>query len=163
MARVFVGVGSNQDPERQLRLAVQALTDRFGRLRLSTVYASVAVGVIGPDFFNMALEFATAETPQVVAAALRAIEGRQNELHSASDLSGRAIDLDFLLYDEVVLDMPGLRLPREDIQRYAFVLRPLAELAPTLRHPLTGLCLADMWAAYPAHEQSLRMVEIELT
>lgn len=67
------------------------------------------------------------------------------------------------MYADRVIDTPELTLPREDVQRYAFVLRPLAELAPALRHPVTGRRLADMWAEFPAHTQPLRNVELELS
>jgi 2-amino-4-hydroxy-6-hydroxymethyldihydropteridine diphosphokinase len=163
MPEVFVGVGSNSEPERQLRLAVQAVAARFGALRLSAVYASAPVGFAGPDFLNLVLGFGTDESPQAVAAALEEIERGQNGQPGSGGSHGRAIDLDFLLYEDRVIDTPELTLPREDVRRYAFVLRPLAELAPALRHPLTGMRLADMWAEFPAHAQPLRNVELELS
>lgn len=165
MPEVFVGVGSNSEPERELRLAVGAVAERFGALRLSTVYASAPVGFAGPDFLNLVLGFETDEPPQAVAAALSEIERRQNSLSlpRGSEPHARAIDLDLLLYADRVIDTPELTLPREDVQRYAFVLRPLAELAPALRHPVTGRRLVDMWAEFPAHAQPLRNVELELS
>lgn len=78
MPEVFVGVGSNSEPERELRLAVGAVAERFGALRLSAVYASAPVGFTGPDFLNLVLGFETDEPPQAVAAALHEIERRQN-------------------------------------------------------------------------------------
>lgn len=163
MSPVFVGVGSNSEPERQLRLAVQALAARFGKLCLSPVYASAPVGFEGPDFLNLVIGFETEELPQVVADALGSIERSQNQEPRGGRPDARAIDLDFLLYGDQVIETPTLMLPREDVQRYAFVLRPLAELAPTLRHPLTGRRLADMWVEFPAHTQPLRVVELELS
>lgn len=161
MTKVFIGIGSNSEPARQLRLAVQALADRYGKLSISTVYVSAPVGIDGPDFLNLVVGVDTADPPLLVAQTLKEIECRQNRL--AGSGHSRAIDLDFLLYGSRVIDTPELTLPREDIRQHAFVLRPLAELAPTLRHPVTGQCLAAMWAAFPAQSQPLRIVELELS
>jgi 2-amino-4-hydroxy-6-hydroxymethyldihydropteridine diphosphokinase len=154
MPQVFLGIGSNIDPERHLRAAVRALATRFGSLRLSPVYASAAVGFEGAEFLNMVVALEAAEPPQGLAAILKQIEREQG--------GSRPLDIDFLLYGDLVLETPTLTLPRDDIRRYAFVLRPLAELAPGERHPLTGERYADLWAAFPAHTQPLRQVEIEL-
>lgn len=157
MARVFVGIGSNSEPERHLRLAVQALRQRFGALRCSTIYASAPVGFEGPDFLNLVVGFDAADPPRALVATLKALEQELSQTRTP-----RGLDLDLLLYDDLVLDEDGLRLPRADIERYAFVLRPLAELAPEQRHPVTRQRFADMWAAFPAHGQPLRPVEVQL-
>lgn len=155
MPQVFLGIGSNIDPERHLRAAVGALATRFGSLRLSPVYASAAVGFEGAEFLNMVVGLETTEPPQSLATILKEIEREQGG-------ESRPLDIDFLLYGDLILETPTLTLPRDDVHRYAFVLRPLAELAPAERHPLTGERYADMWAAFPAHTQPLQQVEIEL-
>src|SRR5690625_180141 len=153
MAQVFVGIGSNIEPERYLRLGVQGLAQRYGELSCSAVYASAPVGIEGPEFLNMVVGLETAAPAAEVAHARRTVE-RQHSLPP------RALDLDFLLYDDLISQMPCL--PRADIERYAFVLRPLAEHAPTLRHPIRKVTYADLWAAFPATEQPLREVELAL-
>lgn len=153
MAQVFVGIGSNIEPEKHLRLAVQALRQRYGRLGCSAVYASAPVGFDGPEFLNMVVGLQTAEQPPEVAAALKALEQRHASLP-------RALDLDFLLYDDLIIDTAELQLPRDDIERFAFVLRPLAELAPGQRHPVNGRSFAELWAAFPVETQPLRAVEV---
>jgi 2-amino-4-hydroxy-6-hydroxymethyldihydropteridine diphosphokinase len=74
-------------------------------------------------------------------------------------MTARSLDLDLLLYDDLVMDDARLVLPREDITRYAFVLYPLAEIAPDARHPLSGERYADMWSAFDDSEQVLTRVD----
>lgn len=162
MPEVYVGIGSNVDPESNVRAAVAALADRFRPLLVSPVYASPPVGYEGPEFLNLVVAFETVETAAQVAAALDALEQRLGGGVQSPRFSPRAIDLDLLLYGDLVSDGAGLKLPRTDIREYAFVLCPLADLAPDGRHPETGERFADMWRAFPAQTQPLRRVEIAL-
>ena len=146
MPRVYVSVGSNLDPGRNVASALEALRARFGPLAVSTVYRCPAEGFEGPDFHNLAVAFESGEPPRRIAGALRAIEDAHGRRRDGPRFASRTLDLDLLLYGEAVIDEPGLRLPREEILRYAFVLRPLAELAPELRHPTAGRTLAELWA-----------------
>lgn len=161
MARAYVSVGSNIDRERHVRGAIAALRDRYGRLLLSPVYESRAVGFDGGDFYNLVVAFDTEEPPRAIAEALAAIERAHGRERRAHGLHSRTLDLDLLLYDDLVVDEPGLRLPREDIARYAFVLKPLADLAPAGVHPQTGQRFAQMWRDFRG-ERALAPVALEL-
>lgn len=143
MVDVYIGVGSNIEPERHLRLAVDALEARFGPIRCSSVYRSPAFGFCGADFLNMVCAFSTDRGADDIERELHDIEYEGGRLRRAERFSSRTLDLDLLLFGEAV-DVPR-RLPRSDVLRYPFVLAPLAELAPALRHPLTGASLADEW------------------
>jgi len=145
MVDVYVGAGSNIEPERYLRLAVSALEERFGRIRCSNVYRSPSYGFQGADFLNMVFAFSTAGGPDDVERELYDIEYEGGRIRRTERFSSRTLDLDLLLFGQAV-DAPR-RLPRDDVRRYPFVLAPLAELAPALRHPLTGAELADEWRA----------------
>ena len=72
--------------------------------------------------------------------------------------SARTLDLDLLLYDDLVMSEGKLVLPRDDIERYAFVLAPLAEIAGNARHPVNGVSYADMWATFDDSRQALTRV-----
>lgn len=144
--RAFVSVGSNLAPERHVPSALEAMAARFGPLAASTVYRCPAEGFEGPDFHNLAVAFDTDEQPEAVVAALRAIEDAHGRRREGARFASRTLDLDLVLYGEAVVDRPGLRLPRDEVLRYAFVLRPLAELAPALRHPVAGRTLGELWA-----------------
>ncbi|MEX2125430.1 MAG: 2-amino-4-hydroxy-6-hydroxymethyldihydropteridine diphosphokinase [Woeseia sp.] len=145
MPRVYLGLGSNIDAAANLRLAVRELRRRFGRLKLSPVYQSAPLGFDGDDFLNTVARLDTGlpvEDILLVLDDIHAIAGRRRDQRK---LVSRTLDIDLLLYDRLVVDKPGLRLPRSDVLMYNFVLRPLAELAPGYLHPVTGRRLADHW------------------
>ena len=158
MAQVYVSVGSNLDRERNIVTALQLLTEHYGELQQSSVYESAAVGFDSAPFYNLVVGFTTQESPQVIQDQLHGIEDRCGRQRTAT-LSARTLDLDLLLYDDRVLTDGKLLLPREDINRYAFVLGPLAEIAATARHPLTAVSYADMWAAFDDREQPLTRID----
>ena len=158
MAQVYVSVGSNIDRQQNIATALQVLTENYGELQLSSVYESAAVGFDSAPFYNMVLGFSTQHSPQAVQEQLHAIENRCGRQRTAA-LSARTLDLDLLLYDDRVMAEGKLVLPRDDINRYAFVLRPLAEIAGTARHPVTGIRYADMWAAFDDETQPLTRID----
>jgi 2-amino-4-hydroxy-6-hydroxymethyldihydropteridine diphosphokinase len=159
VARVFVGIGSNIDRERNIRNAITALRLRFNVLQLSRIYESAPIGFDGGNFYNGVCSFETGESPEAVTAALHEIERRLGRQRGPSRFAPRAIDLDLLLYENLVRSDPALRLPRPEIGEYACVLRPLAELAPERRHPLTGETFAQLWARFDQNTQPLMPVE----
>ena len=136
MPEVFIGAGSNADPERSLRLALAELDRRFGAARRSHVYRSAAVGVPAADYLNLVVAFETARSVDAVKDALRAIEALAGRTANRGDRAVCELDLDLLLYGRRV--DAGRRLPRPGLFALPFVLVPLAELAPELRHPVTG-------------------------
>jgi len=162
MTWVGVGVGSNIDPERHIRLGLADMRRRFGPLVVSTVYASPAVGFAGDDFLNLVVSFVSDRPVASVAAALRAIEAAHRPTGLAPKHPSRALDLDLLLYGDGVLNENGLRIPRVEITRHAFVLAPLAEIAGERRHPLSGITFAQLWARFDRSRASLRPVELAL-
>jgi len=148
MARVYVSVGSNIDRERYIRAGLAALRERYGPLQCSRIYESKAVGFDGDDFYNLVVGFDTEQPVRDVAAALREIEQQNARDRRAPRFSARTLDLDLLLYDDLVADAQGLQLPRAEIMRYAFVLGPLAEIAGERRHPQNGRRYAELWADF---------------
>jgi 2-amino-4-hydroxy-6-hydroxymethyldihydropteridine diphosphokinase len=149
----FVGVGSNLDPAANVRDGVAALKETFAEVRCSTVYQTEPVGFDGPPFYNLVVAVTTDMDLETVVAHLRAIEDRfGRERPAGSNAFGnRTLDLDLLLYDDHVVSEP-VPLPRRDVVEYAFVLGPLAELAPDRRHPTLGRTFAELWADFPAAE-----------
>ena len=160
MTDVFVGVGSNIEPELRVPRALALLAERFGRLRISQAYRCPAVGFAGADFINLVVAFATRDTLQTLHAELQTIEAECGRDRLDRRVS-RRMDLDLLLYGDVVMTTERLTLPRADILEYAFVLRPLAELAPERRHPVEKHRYADLWAAFDDPGQPLTPVDLE--
>lgn len=162
MPKVFVSIGSNIERERNVRAAVKALRERFGTLVVSRIYESAAVGFSGDNFFNLVVGFDTEAAVQEVATALREIESANSRDRNAPRFSPRTLDLDLLLYDDLVLDEGGIRLPRAEIGRYAFVLAPLAEIAGDLHNPTDGRRFDDMWREFDRAGQPLWPVEFDV-
>lgn len=144
MPEVFVGVGSNVDRDHNIEVGLVALREAFGDLRCSSVIDNPAVGFAGDDFLNLVVAFDTALDPYAVAERLSAIEESFGRVKSKdAGVVSRTLDLDLLLYGD--LESDELRVPRAEILEYAFVLGPLAELAPDARHPVDGRTYMEMW------------------
>jgi 2-amino-4-hydroxy-6-hydroxymethyldihydropteridine diphosphokinase len=160
MARVYLSLGSNLEPQRHLSAALEALRDQFGNLIVSPAYRSQAVGFDGADFINLAVGIDTALSPIALNQWLHALEDRQGRKRDVSRFHDRTLDIDVVFYDDLVLEGPGhLQIPRDEI-RHAFVLRPIAEIAPDFRHPVSGERMADLWRAFPAAREPLTEVSI---
>lgn len=155
VARAYLSLGSNIDPARNLCAAIEALRARFGAVALSPVYRSPAVGFDGADFLNAAAAIDSDLAPAALAAWLREQEARQGRRRGAARYASRPIDLDLLLYGDAVSEVP--LLPRPELETDAFVLRPMADLAPTLRHPLLGVDLATLWSRCTDHTALTRV------
>ena len=145
-ARVFVSAGSNIEPRANLEAACAALEKQYGALTLSPVYESAPVGFSGPFFLNMVVAFETTDTPELTLAFLAELETRAGRDRSMGKFSSRTLDLDLLLFGDGVDE--ALKLPHPDIERHAFVLRPLADLAPNLRHPVNGATMQELWTSF---------------
>lgn len=158
MAQVYVSIGSNIERVRNIESALQALAAAYGDLQQSSVYQSAAVGFDSAPFYNLVVGFQTDASPQSVQETLHRIEDGHGRLRTAA-LAARTLDLDLLLYDDLVIHSGKLVLPRADIDRYAFVLGPLAEIAGDRRHPLSGIRYADMWSAFDTTGQELQRID----
>ncbi len=160
MARVYVGVGSNVEPAANVRAALDELEQRFGPLRVSTVYRTAPVGMDGQDFYNLAVGFDTDLAPATLVRTLHAIEATRGRRRARGRLVSRPLDLDLLLYDDLIRHDEEVDVPREDILEHAFVLCPLAEIAGERRHPETGCSIAALWAGFDGDRGDLRPVAL---
>jgi 2-amino-4-hydroxy-6-hydroxymethyldihydropteridine diphosphokinase len=157
---VYVAAGSNVEPQRHLAFALRELEREFGPLSVSGAYRNTAVGFEGPDFINLVVGFRTALGVDPVIERLRAIERRCGRTADAPKWAPRTLDLDILLHGDVVKDEPGRKLPRPDLLRRAYMLGPLAEIAPGLRHPTAGKTIAELWARFDRAAHPLHRVDL---
>ena len=162
MAIVYVGLGSNIEPETNLQLGVDELRRRYGRVEMSTVYKSRAVGFHGDDFLNLVARFESESEPADICDAIAAIHRLAGRDGDGGKWESRPLDIDLLLYNGRIMDEGAVRIPREDILKYTFVLRPLAELAPDLVHPLTGRTMLDHWQEFDVSRHPLEVVGVNL-
>ncbi len=155
MARVYLSLGSNIQRQQHILAALEALNEHFGGLQVSSVYESEAVGFVGDPFLNMVVGLDTDLTVGQLSEYLKALEDRHGRRRDCCRYSGRTLDIDILTYDQCTGVVDGVVLPRGEILENAFVLWPLAELAPEERHPLVGQRYGDLWLAYDQSRQAL--------
>lgn len=141
----YISVGSNIDKQKYIPASLVALRECFGQLTISSIYESEAVGFSGDSFYNCVVGFSSELDVKIVAKTLRQIELDNGRTRSCKKFSARTLDLDLLLYGDQIINEDGLQIPRDEIERYAFVLEPLAEIAPLLKHPVSQLTYDELW------------------
>lgn len=161
MPAVYVSIGCNIDRMNNIGSGLRCLRDLYGDLLISPLYESEAVGFTGPAFFNLVAAFDTQERLPTVCEDLLRIEHDHGRRRTADRFGNRTLDLDLLLYGDVV-QRRRPRLPRPEIRQYAFVLRPLADIAPAGRHPETGLSYGEMWQHFRDDAQRLWRIDFDL-
>lgn len=155
MARAYLSLGSNIEPQRYLRAALDELRARFGAIVMSPAYRSKSVGFDGPDFVNLAVGLDTDLSPEALNDWLHALEDRHGRRRDVPRYADRTLDIDIVLYDDLVRQgAEHLEIPRKEL-KHAFVLRPIADIAPELRHPVSGERMAALWVAFPAEHEPL--------
>ena len=159
--RAYLSLGSNIDAEMNLALAFSALRGRFEHVLISPVYRTASVGFEGADFLNAAAVLETRLSPEELDAWLHAFEDANGRDRSGPRFSDRNIDIDLVLYDELEMQGPGnLKLPRPEL-KHAFVLQPLADIAPDARIAGTGLTVIEAWRAHGDFGMPAEVVEVE--
>lgn len=160
MAKAYLSLGSNLEPERHLCEAIRALRARFGEVVVSPVYRTRAVGFDGPDFLNAAALIDSDLDPYALDRWLHDLEDAHGRDRSGPRFGDRTLDIDLVLYGDLQLQGPGhLRIPRPEL-KHAFVLRPLADIAPDAVVPGTGRTLAALWRAHPEHDAPAHVVPL---
>ena len=153
MAEVYVSIGSNIEPELHVTAALDALQDHFGELQISSVFESESVGFEGDCFLNLVAGFSTCLAVGELSLLLKQIESENGRVKNAPKFCSRTLDIDILTYDDRVGDVDGVCLPRSEILENAFVLWPLALLAPDVLLPGTELSYAQHWSQWQGTQQ----------
>lgn len=160
MPRAWISIGSNIDRERNVNGALRDLRAHFGEMLVSPIYETVAVGFDGDAFFNLVVGIDTGQRPAQLHRIMHEIEARYGRQRSGARFSSRTLDLDLLTYGDEITDEGGKPLPRDEILRYAFVLAPLADVAPEAVHPVSGMSYAMLWRRYAGDDRDgLRRIE----
>jgi len=162
MAIIYLGLGSNISPEDNLRIGILELRRRYGDLQISSVYKSAAFGFDGDDFLNVVVMLRSEKSAHSICEEIELIHNLAGREGHSRKWEARSLDIDLLLYNDlVVVDRP-VRVPRCDILQYSFVLRPLAEMAPDLVHPVTGDTMLSHWQEFDAASHPLELVSVDL-
>ena len=148
MPNGYISIGSNIDKDKHIPVSLQELERHFGKLTISSIYESESVGFTGDTFYNLVVGFNSELGVKEVAKLLRQIELDNGRTRDSQKFSARTLDLDLILYDDLIINDGRLQIPRDEIERYAFVLEPLAEIAPALKHPVSHLSYAELWEKF---------------
>ncbi|AIB38940.1 MULTISPECIES: 2-amino-4-hydroxy-6-hydroxymethyldihydropteridine diphosphokinase [Pseudomonas] len=143
LTQVYLGLGSNIERERHLRAGLDALASFLTDVRCSAVFESQPVGIKSGPFFNLVVSAYTDLPLMELDRRLKLIEADNGRY--APDRKGLPLDIDVLLYGDLVGNFDGLVLPRAEILKNAFVLWPLSLMAPARVHPEVGKTLAELW------------------
>jgi 2-amino-4-hydroxy-6-hydroxymethyldihydropteridine diphosphokinase len=148
VTRGYISVGSNIDKEKNILTSLRALGLFFGDLIVSSTYETEPVGFSGDTFYNLIVGFDSELDVKTIAKQLRQIELDHGRTRECKKFSARTLDLDLILYGDLIISDGRLQIPRDEIERYAFVLEPLAEIAPSLKHPVSHLSYGEMWEKF---------------
>jgi len=144
----FISIGSNIDKEIHIPSSINALKKQFDQVLCSSLYETEAVGFEGDDFHNLIVQFTSKLEVKAIAKILRQIELDHGRTRDSRKYAARTLDLDLILYGDLILTDGRLQIPRDEIEKYAFVLEPLAEIAPDLLHPVSHKSYSQLWNDY---------------
>ena len=161
MSIVYLGLGSNIDARSNISSGIDALRQTFGQVECSPVYQTAAFGFEGDDFINLVVRIETDMSPLALKNFLTGLEDRHGRNRQSPKFSDRTLDIDTLLYDDLYLLSPALNIPRREILEVAHVLKPLADLAPDLLHPVARKTMIELWNAFPGQEITMKPIEPE--
>lgn len=161
MAQIYISLGSNIEREFHIKHGIASIAKAFdlplNSMQLSSLFESEAIGFDSDNFYNMVVGLECNLSVEEVATLLKKIEIAHGRTQQAKKYSPRTLDLDLLLYDDLIIEKPA-QLPREEICYNAFVLWPLSELAPKRLHPILQLSYQELWQNYDKSSQQLHIV-----
>jgi 2-amino-4-hydroxy-6-hydroxymethyldihydropteridine diphosphokinase len=171
VAEVFLGLGSNIERYRHITAALDELDRAFAALQISPVYEAESVGFEGDPFLNLVVSLHCELSLMEFVVWLRRLELSYGRDVQAVKFSARTLDVDILCFGELCgeflrkeafpdeLGLRGLVLPREEILHNAYVLKPLADLAPGVCHPVTERPYAEHWQTFDGARDGLQRVD----
>ena len=162
MSQIFIGVGSNVDREKNIASCINKLKEIYESLSISPIYETTSMGFSGPNFYNLVCKFETDEKLHDLKLNLNKIEIAHGRTHGETKFSSRTLDIDILYYDSLVMETDNITVPRSEIIRYDFVLRPLVDIAPDFMHPKEKLTNQEILNTYDIEKLIINTVNIEI-
>jgi len=157
----YLGLGSNIDARRNIASAITCLRESFDTVVFSPVYQTPPFGFTGNDFINLVARVETRLGPLELKDFLSELEDRHDRNRQAPKFGDRTLDIDILLYDDLFLLSPALEIPRGEILEAAYVLKPLADLAPERVHPVTRTTISELWESFPQHDLPMESIDLD--
>ena len=152
MTAVLLGLGSNLDRHKNLCWALEQLDQQLTNMRCSPVYESAAVGCQGDHYLNLVVGGNTALPLEQFSALLKALEDQCGRVRGPSKAVQQPLDIDLLTYADLVGTHAGIVLPRAEIIRNAYVLKPLSDLVPQQQHPQLQQSYQQLWQSYTGNQ-----------
>ena len=163
MAIVYVSIGSNINREHHVTETLKALNHRFAPLQISQFYDCEPVGFEGDNFLNLVVGFECDLPIAELSKTLHQIESDNGRQRESKEYAARTMDIDILLYGDQVGTIDGVELPRGEITEYAFVLRPLVDLAATANHPILNTSFQELWNGFDQSSQKTDPIPFEIS
>lgn len=158
MIHVVLGLGSNINREKNIRFAVGKIRNLYDDIEISPVYETTAIGFAGAAFFNLVLGFKTSASLRDIRDELQHIEAMAGRIRGKKSFDNRLLDIDVILFGDKNLRPDGVNIPRDEIEKYAYVLKPLSDLYPMLKHPISGINFQQMWVDFD-NTQNFQVVD----
>ena len=162
MSQIFIGIGSNVDREKNIASCINKLKENYESFSMSPIYETASMGFSGPNFFNLVCKFETEEKLHDLKLSLNKIEMAHGRTHGETKFSSRTLDIDILYYDNLVMETDTITVPRDEIIRYDFVLRPLVDIAPDFMHPKEKLTNREILKTYDIEKLIINTVKIRI-
>ncbi len=160
--KIFVGIGSNIDREKNIKSCIEILKDLYDNILISPVYETEAMGFNGPNFYNLVLSFETEENVYDLKNGLNQIENNHGRHFNETKFSSRTLDIDILYYDDLILSDDKVQIPRKEICEYDFVLKPLVDLAPDFIHPIQNISHQEILNNIKIKKQIISTIHMDL-
>lgn len=160
--RIFVGIGSNIDREKNIKSCMSILKGVYGDMMISPVYETESMGFDGPNFYNLVSCFETGQSVYELKNTLNEIENDHGRHFNETKFSSRTLDIDILYYDDLVLSDGKIQIPRKEICEYDFVLKPLVDLVPDFIHPTHKISHKDMMNNIKIKKQIISTINMDL-
>lgn len=142
---VFLSIGSNLKPEKNIKTCLNYLKASFALFEESPIYQSPSYGFEGNDFLNLVVRINTSFDLISLKHWLMSLEDIHSRDRSKPRYSNRTLDIDILLYNDEINDSGSIKIPRPEILTQAYVLKPLADIAPAKTHAISGKSFLEHW------------------
>ena len=160
--KIFVGIGSNIDREKNITSCIDILRGLYGEVITSPVYETESMGFDGPNFYNLVSCFETDESIYDLKINLNKIENDHGRHFNETKFSSRTLDIDILYYDDLVLSDDKVQIPRKEICEYDFVLKPLMDLVPEFIHPVHNISHKEIMDKIKIKNQIISIINMDL-
>lgn len=160
MTHVVLSVGSNIEREKNTQFALRSLVDKYRAVNISPLYETSAVGFDGPPFYNLIVGLKTEQSLPAIIDWLHQVESQAGRVRQPKSCDNRILDIDVVLYGNQSYHDSGYNVPRDAIEKYAYVLKPLVDIYPELIHPLLDIPIRQIWQRFEMQDQTIFRAEL---